>query len=177
MATKIDTRQRLNDIIEEVGLLYPERGPLARATILAMVAKQHLFVVSEPGCAKSQLAREICARITGARTFEVQLSKSRPDQAVLGPFNLPALRDEGRFERNTEGYLPTADLAILDEASKASPVLGHDLLSILNERVYHEVSNGRSAHPVPLPTAVCTGNEIPTESGPDAAALWEGPRP
>ena len=56
-------------------------------------------------------------------------------EELFGPLSLAALeRDE--YVRNTEGYLPTASVAFLDEIFKSNSAILNSLLSILNERKF-----------------------------------------
>lgn len=164
---------QLNQVLDEMSQLFLERRSVIEAAIIAVLAKEHLFLLGPPGTAKSALIRELVGRFPGATYFETLLSKTRPDAAILGPYNLPELRDKGDFHRKTAGFLPTANFAMLDEIGKMSPTLGHDMLSILNERLYHEVNGGRSAKPVPLYTAFTASNELIVEESDDSAALWD----
>lgn len=165
--------QSLRTIITEVSDLYLERHAAIEAVIVAILAKQHAFILGPPGTGKSEMAREIISRFIGAEYFEQLLSKTRPDAAVLGPYDLPLLKNTGSFKRKVEGFLPTANFAFIDEVGKMSPTLGHDLLPILNERILHEVNGKRSSHPVPLYSVVTASNELIVEESEDAAALWD----
>lgn len=51
------------------------------------------------------------------------------------------------FERQMEGYLPTADVAFVDEIFKANSSILNSLLTVLNERA---VDNGSRRLPIPL---------------------------
>lgn len=159
---------------DEVGSIFLERRHAIEAILLGLLTEENVFVLGPPGTGKSALNREIVRRITGINYFECLLSKTRPDQAVLGPYNLPLLRDAGEFARNYGGYLPWAHIAFIDEVGKMSPTLGHDLLPILNERILHQVSGGnRSTVDVPLISAICASNELIVQESEDAAALWD----
>lgn len=172
-ATMHPVATALSTIRDEMSSTYLERRSMIDAMLIATLAKQHAFILGPPGTAKSEMVRDLVSRFTDATYFESLLSKTRPDAAILGPYNLPELRDKGDFHRKIAGFLPTANFAFLDEAGKMSPTLGHDLLSILNERLYHEVNGGRSAKDVPLYTAFTASNELIVEESDDAAALWD----
>ena len=66
------------------------------------------------------------------RWFTTLLTKFSAPEDVFGPLSLPRL-EQGVYERLTTGYLPSADLAFLDEIYKANALILNALLSILNE--------------------------------------------
>jgi MoxR-like ATPase len=163
----------LNKILDEVSSMFLERRAVIEALLLAVLAKEHGFILGPPGTAKSMLSREIFSRFPGAEYFEAILSKTRPAEAVLGPYDIPALRDHGHLHRKINGFLPTAHFAMLDEIGKMSPTLGHDLLAVILERRLHQVNGGRSWIDVPLYSFIGGSNEHPAEESDDAAALWD----
>lgn len=163
----------LASIRQELNNSYFERGETIDGLLLALLSGQHAFVLGPPGTAKSQVIRDLVSRLDGASYFESLLSRTRPPEAILGPFDLPRLRDHGDLTRKVTGFLPTADIAFLDEIGKMGATLGHDLLSILNERLYHEVNGGRSAKNVPLSSAFTASNEMIVDESDDSAALWD----
>lgn len=152
---------------------YQQRQDAIEAIVIALATKEHAFLLGPPGTAKSMLVRDAASVFTGANYFEILMSKNRPDQAVLGPYDIQKLREESAFVRKDEGFLTTAHIAFIDEAGKMSPTVGHDMLAALNERIKHEVSGGRSAHRIPLCTAIAASNEHPATASDDAAALWD----
>lgn len=160
-------------ILDEVASTYLERRAAIEAVIMAILSKQHAFILGPPGTGKSEMTRDIIGRIVDATYFEQLLSKTRPDAAVLGPYNLPLLKTQGDFKRKVNGFLPTANFAFIDEVGKMSPTLGHDLLAVLNERILHEVNGTRSAQSLPLYSAITASNELIVEESDDAAALWD----
>lgn len=163
----------LQKIRTELSGYFLERDDAIEAMLLTLLSRQHAFLLGPPGTAKSALVRALVAHLTGARYFEALLSRQRPEAAILGQYDLPRLRETGDFVRRVDGYLPTADVAFLDEVGKMSATLGHDLLSITNERRLHQVDNGKSWLDVPLSTMFTGSNEVPTAESEDAAALWD----
>ncbi|MDQ1124505.1 AAA family ATPase [Microbacterium trichothecenolyticum] len=152
---------------------FPGRREQIRAMQLGVLAGEHVFLLGPPGTGKTSLVRAFASMLCG-RLFEQTLSRTRPDSAVLGPFDIPLLRDHGRFQRAIEGYLLDCEWAFLDEIGHIAPDLGHDLLAALSDRLRHDVDRGRSTHPIPLRTAFTAGNAIPGEDGSDdARALWD----
>jgi len=168
-------RQRLITIRDEMNLQFLERREFITFILLTILTKQHAFILGPPGTAKSEAVRNFVGRLDNINGyFEVLLSRTRPDAAVLGPWNLPLLRDQGLLRRNKDGMLQTCEIAFLDEIGKMGTTLGHDLLSLLNERIFHEPGEGgQSVHPAPLYTAFTASNELIVKESDDAAALWD----
>jgi MoxR-like ATPase len=167
VTTAPTTAQTLRKISTEVSERFLERRGVIDALILTILAKENAFILGPPGTGKSMLVRELITRFLGADLFEALLSKTRPDQAVLGPY------DQGEFIRKTKGYLPEANFAFIDEVGKMSPTLGHDMLAVLNERVLHQVTAAGSTIDVPLYSAITASNELIVQESDDAAALWD----
>ena len=151
-------RSRLNDAIEFVAQGLIEREAQARCLVLSALCGEHLLFVGPPGTAKSELARRL-HRIVGGRYFERLLTRFTVPEELFGPLSLAAL-DEGRYERDIDGYLPTASIAFLDEVFKANSAILNALLTLLNER---EFDQGVRRIVTPLVTVVAASNEVPDE--------------
>ncbi len=151
-------RRRLIEAIDYVAQGLIEREAQARCLVLAALCGEHLLFIGPPGTAKSELARRL-HRIVGGRYFERLLTRFTVPEELFGPLSLAAL-DEGRYERDIDGYLPTASIAFLDEVFKANSAILNALLTLLNER---EFDQGVRRIVTPLVTVVAASNEVPDE--------------
>jgi len=149
---------RLAEAIAFVAEGLIERDAQARCLVLAALCGEHVLFVGPPGTAKSELARRL-HDIVGGRYFERLLTRFTVPEELFGPLSLAAL-DEGRYERDIDGYLPTATIAFLDEVFKANSAILNALLTLLNER---EFDQGVSRMKTPLASVVAASNEVPEE--------------
>ncbi len=149
---------QLTEVIARVGEGLVERGRQARCLVLAALCGEHVLFIGPPGTAKSELARRL-HRVVGGRYFERLLTRFTVPEELFGPLSLAAL-DEGRYERDIDGYLPTASIAFLDEVFKANSAILNALLTLLNER---EFDQGVHRIAVPLACVVAASNEVPEE--------------
>ena len=139
------------------GLL--ERDVPVRLLLLGALAGEHVLLVGPPGTAKSELARRLQRAFVGARYFERLLTRFSVPEELFGPLSLRAL-EQDRYERLTDGFLPTAQVAFLDEVFKANSAILNALLTLLNER---EFDNGSGRSRVPLISVVGATNDVPDD--------------
>lgn len=165
--------KQLNAVRAELGSFYRERDEVLYAMMLAVLAKQHGFILGSPGTAKTRLIRSLVEAFSGASYFETSLSKNRPAEAVLGPVDLTAYRERNEYKLKREGFASMVQFVMLDEVGKMSPVLGHDLLTLANDRLIQEVNGKLSTRPSPLMTMFTASNEMLTTQSEDAAAFWD----
>lgn len=151
---------RLRRIREELHQLFLERGDLIDGALTALLAGHHLLVVGPPGTAKSMLADELCRRLDGASYFQWLLTRFTTPEELFGAVSLSGLEADD-YRRVTTGKLPEAHIAFLDEVFKASSSILNAILTLMNERVFH---NGRTPVAVPLITLFGASNELPEDT-------------
>lgn len=108
--------------------------------------------------------------------FETLLNAYTTPDEVFGNVSLkglngelPECKDKEVYRRLTEGMLPEADIAFLDEIWKANSTILNSLLTIVNERKFH---NGNEVKDVPLKALFTASNELPAK-GQGLEALYD----
>ncbi len=144
-----------------------ERDIPIRLALLAAVAGEHLLLIGPPGTAKSDIAQRLRSAFQNASFFERLLTRFTVPEELFGPMSIKALEAD-RYERQIQGYLPTASVAFLDEIFKANSAILNALLTLLNERAF---DNGTQRIPVPLLCAIGASNELP--EGSELEALYD----
>lgn len=156
-----DTLHKIPRLLEALDASFVERTMHVRLALLAILTGHHVVLLGPPGTAKSLLARALCQCFTKAAYFEYLLSKFTHPDEMFGPVSIPGLKEED-YRRITDGYLPAAHIAFLDEIFKANSAILNSLLTLVNERVFH---HGKRRDAVPLLGLVGASNEPPDAEG------------
>ena len=159
MSDKSDIGRRLQEeVLAPMRRTFVGKDEVIDLLGLSLVAGENLFILGPPGTAKSALVQDLGTRLHG-RTFEYLLTRFTEPNELFGPFDIRKLR-EGVLETNTEGMLPEASIAFLDELLNANSAILNSLLSVLNERVFRR---GREAVKLPLLMSVGASNHLPED--------------
>ena len=181
MAT--NKHDRIEKLLEILGSGLYEKETAVKLGLLTAVAGESMFMLGAPGCAKSMITRRIKEAFKaddkdGVKYFETLLNQFTTPEEVFGNISLKALNGElpdengnkkEEYRRLTDKMLPEADIAFLDEIWKASPAILNTLLTIVNERKFH---NGSKVMNVPLKALFAASNELPAK-GKGLEALYD----
>ncbi len=114
---------KMNALIDEVCGELAEREELVHTIALALLTGKNLFVIGEPGQAKSQAIDLFRSHITGAKQFDILMSKGTDQEQLFGRLDLASIipghvsrsvleKDEGY--QKMVGYLKR----LLEDAAK-----------------------------------------------------------
>ncbi|MCY0849154.1 AAA family ATPase [Sulfuracidifex metallicus] len=152
--------------MESLMIPFVGREEEAKVLTLALLTKEHVILIGEPGTAKSALARR-AAELMNAKFFMYLLTKYTEPAELFGALDINSLK-EGIYRRITKDRLPESEVAFLDEIFNANSAILNALLSLLNERVIYD---GYNVIKVPLRTLISASNRVPDE--PELDALYD----
>lgn len=167
-------KEKLEVMLKELNNGLVEREEIIKTSLLTVLAGENLLIVGPPGTGKSLISRRIAETLASSSDsnyhdyFEYLLTKFSTPEEIFGPLSITELKAD-RFIRNTQGYLPNVKLAFLDEIFKANSSILNALLTILNERLYH---NGLEIQKVPLQALIAASNELPNNQE-ELSALYD----
>ncbi|ADM28246.1 ATPase associated with various cellular activities AAA_5 [Ignisphaera aggregans DSM 17230] len=153
-------------ILNELTKPFVGREEEAKVILLALLTKEHVVLIGEPGTAKSALIRRV-AQILNMKCFTYLLTKYTEPAELFGPLDINALKD-GKYVRITSNKLPEAEIVFLDEVFKANSAILNTLLTIMNERLFYD---GYTEMRVPLWSLFGASNEVPED--PELEAMYD----
>lgn len=168
-------KQKIQTLLGQLNHGLVEREATLKMALLTVLAGENLVLIGPPGTGKSLIARRIAESLAQDSDdskdnayFEYLLTKFSTPEEIFGPLSITELKAD-RYKRNTAGYLPSVKIAFLDEIFKASSSILNALLTILNERIYH---NGAERQAVNMQALIAASNELPTNQE-ELSALYD----
>jgi MoxR-like ATPase len=163
-----EIRARILQHRRDLSQYFVKRSEEIDLAIICAAAQEPLLFVGPPGTAKSDLVVKFVESLglDPEDYFEYMLTKFTEPSEILGPIDIERLK-EGRFIRRTNGMLPTAKVAFLDEIFKSNSAILNTLLTILNERKFYQ--DGEPI-PVALVMLFAATNDIPDQTELEAMA-------
>ena len=159
MSKKPTVLDRILAVRQDLNTHLLEREVAIEAALLALLTREHLLLLGPPGTAKSLLVRCVCERVQGTTYFERLLTRFSTPEELFGPLSLSAL-EQDQYKRITRGTLVEAHIGFVDEVFKANSAILNSLLTLINERLFHEAGQ---VLPVPLLSLFGASNETPED--------------
>ncbi len=160
-------RARLLAVEKKLNEIVIGHEDYVRGVMLALVAKEHVVLISPPGTAKSFLAHSL-ARLLDARFYRYLLTRFTDYSELFGAVDIRALAN-GVYQRRWSNIV-NADIVFLDEIFKANSAILNSLLSMLQERVVYDPMTGETRS-VALWTCIGASNEVPQDE--ELQALYD----
>ena len=130
-----------------------------RAILLGLTAKAHVFLTWSSRNRQEPLAEVLCDALE-LKAFRFLFTDETKHKDIFGIQSIQALKED-KDVLITEGKLPEAEVAYLDEIWKANASVVNMLLWALRDGKF---TNGGQAVKMPLVFAIACSNEIPEDS-------------
>lgn len=168
---EIQIRERMAKLLEKMREGIIDKDESTRLALLCAIAGENIFFMGPPGTAKSMISSRLHQIFKeNTKYFEFLMSKYSSPEEIFGPIKLEGL-DKGIYKRRTDGYLPTAHIAFLDEIWKSGNGILNSLLTIINEKKFRngpaeseeELADEKLGKygSVPLQICLAASNEFP----------------
>jgi len=190
--------RRVRAALSEMSSHFENRERAAEMLVACAMARVNVVLLGRPGTAKSQLVRTFAKTLgvrskdrpiseeqqaveqarnphlggvapqAKRRMFEYLLTRYTTPEELFGGADINLLLSTGLHGRRTQGMLPQADIAFLDEIFKANGAILNTLLSLTNEKLFYNLGQ---AFKVKLAFVVGASNETPAEA--ELGALYD----
>ncbi|HCE1774179.1 TPA: AAA family ATPase [Vibrio parahaemolyticus] len=155
-----EVKKRITRLLEQIGEGLHEREHILSVSLLSTLSGQNTFLFGPPGTAKSLISRRLACAFESPKYYEHLMNRFTTPEEVFGPVSIQELKLD-KYVRKTEGYLPDAEFAFLDEIWKSSPAILNTLLTLINEHVF---KNGSEIIKAPIRSVIGASNEVPQEN-------------
>jgi len=157
-----DIGRELQKVVSTYSREFVGRERTLRLIMLALITKQHIYMVSPPGTGKTMMER--VARSFGMTVFYYLYSYDVKLEDIVYDVVIRKVPVDGGGEKIVLDYelknpgLGTCDIHFADEMFKAPTAVLNALLGAMNER---RLTLGNREYKIPLWTLIAASNELP----------------
>ena len=155
---QLRTIRSLQTIRRDLDSRFVGRSEATGLLVLAAVAREHMLLIGPPGTAKTDLIQRF-ADLIQAKRFSYLLTRFTEPSEIFGPLDFE-LFQAGNYHIKTDDMLPAAEIVFLDEVFQGSSAILNTLLTLINERRFH---NGAKAERTPLISLLGASSELPDD--------------
>jgi MoxR-like ATPase len=164
--TALDPQVRIlalsfSEQLREIEEAFVGRREAVQLLGVGALCREHVLLLGPPGTAKTRVVERFC-RMLDTRPFSYLLTRFTEPAEIFGPIDVRAFQEESRYQVNTEGMLPQARIAFLDEVFQGSSAILNTLLTLINERTFRDGRPG-SDGATPLISVIASSNDIPND--------------
>jgi MoxR-like ATPase len=163
-----EMKEKLKNLLQVLNKGLVGKEEVLKISLLTMLSGENIILIGPPGTAKSEVGRRMSKILKEDDYFEYLLTKFSTPEEIFGPLSIEDLK-KGNYIRKIQGYLPSSRVAFLDEIFKANSSILNSLLTILNEKIFH---NGNKKIKTPLAFLIGASNELPLEES-QLSALYD----
>lgn len=160
------TRQLIRSYINSVASQVFERDHLVEGMALSLITHFDMAIIGPPGRAKTSAIEMFVEGLRGAKLYKKPCSKFTEPEHLLGPADIQVFKDEGRFVHRTKGFMPEADVAVLEEGFELARASQDALLLALSNRVFEQDGE---LHPMLTRSIIVPSNKLP----PQGSGFWD----
>jgi len=157
-ASQLKTIHSLQAIQRDLNARFVGREEAVTLLVLAVVAREHVLLIGPPGTAKTDLIQRFADLINASR-FSYLLTRFTEPSEIFGPLDFEQFQ-AGTYRIKTQDMLPSAEVVFLDEVFQGSSAILNTLLTLINERRFH---NGAQLADAPLISLFGASSELPED--------------
>lgn len=149
----------VHDAFEDASETVVGRRDIFDLLMVSFISRSHMLLNGGPGLGKSMIASaafSVFEPDTVKLYNKMMMAGTLPEE-VFGPMNMKAFREDAEITFNTEGMLPWADFAFIDEVYRGPDSILGACLNIFNERIF---VNGPTVQKCPLNSVIGTTNFV-----------------
>lgn len=158
-AKQKELHEKIPLLIEELNQRLIERDELSRLVVLAMLSKNHMFLIGERGVGKSKTVELVNGAIKDSTFWQLQINEDTKLKELYGK---KRSTDDGTVSYTAKRSLLNTHYGVLDEMYKGRGNLLNGLLELLVDASY--TSGDGIKRKTPLLAVFGTSNEYPTET-------------